>query len=80
MTSTGPSAASGVNINCGAGQYADGVRSSLAVSGSGLRRPTAAPVATTAAATSSAVVTDVRSATTPQITAPSAWAPWNTTR
>ena len=57
-----------------------GVRSSLVVSGIGLRSPTTAPAASTAAATSSAVVTEVRSAIVPQITAPIAWAPWKTTR
>ena len=69
-----------MKISCGAGQCADGVRSSVAVSGIGLRSPTAAPTASTTAAASSATGTDVASATVPHTTAPSAWAPWNTTR
>ena len=69
---TGPSSAFGEKFNCGAGQCADGVRSSLLVSGIGVRRPAIAATASSAAAASSAVVTDARSARVPQITAPSA--------
>jgi hypothetical protein len=80
VTRTGPSALSGLMVSWGAGQCVDGVRSSLLVSGVGLRSPTTAPTASTAAAASSAAVTEERSAIVPQTTAAMACAPWNTTR